>query len=207
MVPYKRMDLIVEAFSRMPNRRLIVVGEGPDFDRLRAKAGPNVTLIGHQSAERLTQYLQMARAFIFAAEEDFGIAPVEAQACGTPVIAFGRGGATESIVDGQTGVLFREQTVESLVDAVKRFEAIGTWDAQRIRRRAECFAPEHFRTKFAKLVDREWAAFRAAISDGIEPLAEPTFAVPLPAIDPRTLDLDGPVAAVEDDEVLTAGDE
>jgi hypothetical protein len=148
----------------------------------------------------------MARAFIFAAEEDFGIAPVEAQACGTPVIAFGRGGATESIVDGQTGVLFGEQTIESLIDAVERFEAIKTWDAQRIRRRAECFAPEHFRRQFAKLIEREWTAFKTAITDGAEAVVEPKVEIPLPAIDPRTLDSNGPIEAMDDEKILTMGD-
>ena len=93
LVPYKRVDLIIEAFNRMPDKKLIVVGDGPDFDKLKAMAGPNVRLLGRQPGERLRRYLQLARGFIFAAEEDFGIAPVEAQACGTPVLAYGRGGA------------------------------------------------------------------------------------------------------------------
>lgn len=97
MVPYKRMDLIVEAFATMPDKRLVVIGEGPEFEKVKAKAGPNVELLGYQGSEVLRDYMQRARAFVFAAEEDFGIMPVEAQACGTPVIAFGKGGVLETI--------------------------------------------------------------------------------------------------------------
>jgi UDP-N-acetylmuramyl pentapeptide phosphotransferase/UDP-N-acetylglucosamine-1-phosphate transferase/glycosyltransferase involved in cell wall biosynthesis len=163
LVPYKRVDLIAEAFSRMPHRRLIIVGEGPDFEKIKAKAGPNVKLVGHQPFERLRQYMQMASAFVFAAEEDFGIVPVEAQACGTPVIAYGRGGVTESVISGETGLFFNEQTVDSLVAAVEQFEIdrdAGRWDAARIRRHAERFSTERFREQFAALITHEWEAFR-----------------------------------------------
>ena len=110
MVPYKKMHLIVEAFSKMPDRTLVVIGAGPQFRRCQALAGPNVKMLGYQSNAVLLQYMQKARAFIFAAEEDFGITPVEAQACGTPVLAFGRGGASETVLDGVTGLLFHEQS-------------------------------------------------------------------------------------------------
>lgn len=98
MVPYKKMPLIVEAFAAMPDKRLVVIGDGPELARCKAVAAPNVELLGYQPFEVLRDYMQRARAFVFAAEEDFGITPVEAQACGTPVIAFGRGGACETIV-------------------------------------------------------------------------------------------------------------
>lgn len=97
MVPYKKMDLIVEAFTAMHDKKLVVIGTGPDFDKIKEKAGPNVQLLGFQPFEILQKHLQRAKAFVFAAEEDFGIAPVEAQACGTPVIAYGKGGALETI--------------------------------------------------------------------------------------------------------------
>jgi glycosyltransferase involved in cell wall biosynthesis len=162
MVPYKRLDLIVGAFSqRMPHRRLIVVGQGPDLKKLRATAGPNVQLVGHVPPERLCQYMQRARAFVFAAEEDFGITPVESQACGTPVIAFGRGGVTESVIDGRTGVLFHEQSTDALVDAVARFESQSHWDPAAIRRNAERFSAEKFRTRFSDLVRDHWTTFAA----------------------------------------------
>ncbi len=130
LVPYKRFDLIVRAFALMPDKRLIVIGDGPEMPRVRHCAGANVTLLGFQNNQVLLGHLQHARAFITAAEEDFGIITVEAQACGTPVIAFGRGAALETVVgldDGRgrpaTGVFYEAQTPEAIVAAVRRFEA------------------------------------------------------------------------------------
>lgn len=127
MVPYKKMDLIVEAFASMPQRKLVVIGDGPDMEKVRAKAGPNVEILGHQPFDVLKDHLQRASAFVFAAEEDFGISVVEAQACGTPVIAFGRGGARETVIDEKhahpTGLFFDEQNVDAIRRAVDRFEA------------------------------------------------------------------------------------
>jgi glycosyltransferase involved in cell wall biosynthesis len=126
MVPYKRMDLIVEAFSQMPDKKLIVIGDGPDYNKIKSKAGKNVSLLGHQSFDVMRSYLAKAKAFVFAAEEDFGIVPVEAQACGTPVIGFAKGGLLETVrglnQPRPTGVFFEEQTTDSLVKAVKLFE-------------------------------------------------------------------------------------
>jgi glycosyltransferase involved in cell wall biosynthesis len=160
MVPYKRIDLIVEAFARMPHRRLIVVGQGPEMSRIKAKAGPNITFMGHETCERLRRHMQLARAFVFAAEEDFGIAPVEAQASGTPVIAYGRGGATETVIEGVTGILFESQTVESLISAVERFEQ-REWNPARIRRHAEQFSAAQFREQITNQVRHDWTAFKA----------------------------------------------
>ena len=111
MVPYKKIDLIAEAFSRMPEKKLIIIGDGPEMDKVRAKAGSNVELLGYRDNATLRSHLQRAKAFVFVAEEDFGIVPVEAQACGTPVIAFGRGGVAETVIPGKTGILFYEQSV------------------------------------------------------------------------------------------------
>ncbi len=126
LVPYKKMHAIAEAFKLLPNKRLLLVGDGPEAQRVRSSAGPNVEMLGHVTNEALRDYLRGARAFIFAAEEDFGITPVEAQACGTPVIAFGRGGATETIVglgnSRPTGVFFNQQTPEAIAAAVQNFE-------------------------------------------------------------------------------------
>jgi len=158
LVPYKRVDLIVEAFRRMPDKRLVVIGDGPEFERIKALAGPNVRLVGHQSHDRLVQYMQLARAFVFAGEEDFGIVPVEAQACGTPVVAFGRGGVTETVLDGTTGVFFGEQAPAAIVDAVERFEQHGPWDPRPIRAHAERFAAGVFRRHIAREVAAHWAA-------------------------------------------------
>jgi glycosyltransferase involved in cell wall biosynthesis len=158
MVPYKRMDLIVKAFSQTPERRLIVIGDGPEMKRIAAVAGRNVTILGYQSFEILHDHLRRARAFVFAAEEDFGISIVEAQACGTPVIAFGKGGALESVVglphERATGVFFREQTIESLIEAVNRFEKnVRYFDPRHCRRNAERFSAENFKAKLTSFVE------------------------------------------------------
>lgn len=157
MVPYKRMDLIVEAFAQMPDRKLVVIGDGPEFPKVQAKAkgASNVQLMGYQPFEVLRDYMQKARAFVFAAEEDFGIAPVEAQACGTPVIALGRGGATETVLDGETGVFFEGQHPSSLIGAVERFERLS-FDPVHIRKNAERFSIARFRHEFRELVQREF---------------------------------------------------
>ncbi|WP_230970779.1 glycosyltransferase family 4 protein [Nitrogeniibacter aestuarii] len=129
MVPYKKIPMIVEAFSRMRDKKLVVIGDGPELARVRELATPNVSVLGFQPTEVLVDYIKRARAFVFAAEEDFGIAPVEAQACGTPVIAYGKGGVLESIVgvgDGaRTGLFYPSQTPEAVVEAVKAFEKPG----------------------------------------------------------------------------------
>jgi glycosyltransferase involved in cell wall biosynthesis len=166
LVPYKRVDLVVEAFGMMPDRELVVIGDGPETPKIRAKAGPNVRLLGQQPFPVLRDHLQRARAFVFAAEEDFGIAPLEAQACGTPVIALSKGGALETIrgLDSPepTGVFFDEQTPASIVDAVERFER----EAHRIRAE-ECrdnarrFSVERFREEFRRYVEAQLSELRA----------------------------------------------
>ncbi len=158
LVPYKRIDLAIEAFKRMPNRRLLVIGEGPELEKYRANISPNVRLLGYQTPDRLRQYMQRARAFVFAAEEDFGITPVEAQACGTPVIAYGRGGVTESVIHGVTGLLFKDQTAEALMEAIEDFEG-RQWDPKAIRANAERFSIARFREKFAGVTRKEWTDF------------------------------------------------
>lgn len=172
MVPYKRIDLIVEAFTSMPERKLVVIGDGPDYKKIMVKAGPNIQLLGYQSDEILREYLQRARAFVFAAEEDFGIAPLEAQACGTPVIAFGKGGALETIISdvnlengGQlTGVFFGEQTKESLCAAVKEFESrITEFLPSACRENAIRFSPERFRSEFSSFVQQAITRFNSTL--------------------------------------------
>ncbi|NNV08011.1 glycosyltransferase family 4 protein [Geobacillus sp. C56-T2] len=159
MVPYKKIDLIVEAFSQMPDKKLVVIGDGPDFQKVKAKAGPNVELLGYQPFEVLRDYMQRAKAFVFAAEEDFGITPVEAQACGTPVIAYGKGGALETVrgygqVEKPTGLFFEEQNVSSLVHSIELFEKIsGDIQYQDCRENALRFSPERFRKEFEDYVN------------------------------------------------------
>jgi len=163
MVPYKRIDLIVEAFNQMPGRKLLVVGDGPEFRRVKAHARGNVTFLGYQPADVLRRHMQKARAFVFAAEEDFGIVTVEAQACGTPVIAFGRGGSTETVVDGITGLLFRHQTAEAVRQAVEDFESEpGAWDAAVIRSHAQRFSVPRFCDEFRDFVETHWSDFRTS---------------------------------------------
>ena len=158
MVPYKQMHLIVEAFTKMPNRKLVVIGDGPKYKYAKSIATSNTRILGYQSNQILLDNLRRCRAFIFASEEDFGIAPLEAQACGTPVIAFGRGGARETVVDGITGLHFHEQTTDSIIDAINRFEAAGDiYDHQKIRAHAETFSTVVFREKFSQFVSEKWA--------------------------------------------------
>lgn len=155
MVPYKKIDIIVEAFKLMPNKRLVVIGDGPDFDKISTFVSgyANIDLLGFQKFEVLKDYLQQAKGFVFAAEEDFGITPLEAQACGTPVIAFGRGGALETVKDGVTGLFFSEQTPQAIVDAVTLFEQ-SEWSAQDCRMQAEQFTCERFHQEILSLVAR-----------------------------------------------------
>lgn len=164
MVPYKKMHLMVEAFAKMPEKRLIMIGDGPQFKRIKKLAPPNVTLLGYQPFAVLLSHLQRARAFIFAAEEDFGIAPLEAQACGTPVLAFGSGGAAETIIDGKTGLHFHEQSADAIIDAVQRFEALDIpFDPHVIRSNALRFSVENFKTEFSRFVWSRWDAHNAAL--------------------------------------------
>jgi glycosyltransferase involved in cell wall biosynthesis len=166
LVPYKKVPVIVEAFRGMPNRRLVVVGDGTDMKRVKALAGPNVEVLGHQPTEVLRDLMQRARAFVFAAEEDFGIAPVEAQACGTPVIAYGRGGACETVRGeghaSPTGVFFSAQTPAAVAMAVEEFERKRERIAPRAcRDNARRFAIGVFRERYASFVESCWEQFRA----------------------------------------------
>ncbi len=165
MVPYKRMPLIIEAFNQMPDKKLVVVGDGPDFNRAKALAKSNVKLLGFQPTLTLRNLMQRARAFVFAAEEDFGITPIEAQACGTPVIAFGRGGAMETVLSFDehpqpTGVFFDEQSVDSIVAAVERFEAQAhLLTSENCWRNAQRFSEQRFREEFKTFVTAQVKCF------------------------------------------------
>lgn len=162
MVPYKKMDLIVEAFTQMPNKKLIVIGTGPDFDKIQkiAKGHENIKLMGYQSFEVLKDHMQRAKAFVFAAEEDFGRVPVEAQACGTPVIAYGKGGVLETvrglgIKDKPTGIFFDKQTKDSLIDAVNKFEQQNNLIKYKdCRENALEFGLDKFKYNFKNYVDK-----------------------------------------------------
>jgi glycosyltransferase involved in cell wall biosynthesis len=164
-VPYKRIDLIARAFARLPDRRLVIAGSGPELPKIRAAAGPNVELVGQVTRDEAKSLLGGARAFLFAAEEDFGIAPVEAQARGVPVIAYSRGGTLETVHgldrDPPTGVFFHEQSESAIADALRQFET----NAHRIeptacRANAERFAEHVFRSEFSTFVEHEWQSFQ-----------------------------------------------
>ncbi len=153
MVPYKKMDLIVETFSQFQDKKLIVIGDGPEMQKVKNKAKKNIEILGYKPDAVVKQYLQKARGFIFAAEEDFGIAPVEAQAAGTPVIAFGKGGARETIIENETGIFFNEQTVKALGEALLHFDTV-TWDPLKIRNNALRFNKERFQREFLNFINK-----------------------------------------------------
>jgi glycosyltransferase involved in cell wall biosynthesis len=165
LVPYKRVDLLVEAFSHMPQRRLLVIGDGPEMEKIRKKAKSNIEILGYQNDEEMKVYMQGAKAFLFASVEDFGITPVEAQACGTPVIALRRGGACETVrpfgESQATGLFFERQDVASVVDAVERFEKICHLINPKDCRMNACrFSGERFRSELSAYVHKKWDMFR-----------------------------------------------
>jgi hypothetical protein len=153
LVPYKRVDLLLEAFARLPHYKLVVIGNGPELSKLRHKASPNVHLKGSVSGAELRDYLARAKAFVYAGEEDFGISMVEAQACGTPVLAFARGGAAEIVVDRETGLLFHQQTPDAIVSTISEFERDWQFDPARVRRNAIRFSVSRFRDGFRRATD------------------------------------------------------
>ncbi|MCD5974153.1 glycosyltransferase family 4 protein [Pseudomonas quasicaspiana] len=167
MVPYKRMPMIIEAFAAMPDKRLIVIGDGPEMAKAKLIHAPNVTLLGFQPFAVLLEHMRNAKAFVFAAEEDFGISPVEAQACGTPVIAFCKGGVLETVCGldhpQPTGVFYDQQTVSSLVAAVGEFEAAhARISVQACRANAERFGAQRFEDEMRSFVESRLAAAHLA---------------------------------------------
>jgi glycosyltransferase involved in cell wall biosynthesis len=150
VVPYKRIDLAVAACARL-GRRLIVAGDGRALEAVRREAGPEAEFLGKVPDERRDELLGGARALLFPGQEDFGIVPVEAQAAGAPVIAYGVGGASESVLDGQTGVLFGEQSVAALAAAIERFEGM-LLDGEQARQNARRFGRERFRAEMAEVI-------------------------------------------------------
>ena len=165
MVPYKKIDLIVESFSHMKDKKLVVIGDGPDMEKIKAKASSNIEILGYQNNDVMQEYMRNAKAFVFAAEEDFGITPVEAQACGTPIIAFGKGGALETVVgknaENPTGVFFEEQKIESLVTAVNAFEREQhIYTPENCRSNALKFSTDRFNQEFSTYIEDKWNLFQ-----------------------------------------------
>lgn len=164
LVPYKRIDLIVEAFSSMPDKTLVVIGDGSEMNKIKSKASRNIEILGYQSNEVLVDYMQNAKAFVFAAEEDFGITPVEAMACGTPVIAFGKGGALETIrplgESEPTGIFFDSQLVSAVATAVETFENnIHMFTSDNCRKQALKFSADRFKHELQMSIQKKWETF------------------------------------------------
>lgn len=161
LVGYKKTDLIIDAFRNLPDEEIIIIGDGPEKEKLMKNLPSNVKLLGFQPQEKIISLLQEAKAFIFAAREDFGIAPVEAQACGTPVIALNAGGTLETIVnidcDNPTGILFESQDRESIINAIKRFNEIsGKITSDNCRKQAERFSSSTFRNNIKIYIEKSW---------------------------------------------------
>nr|WP_315874390.1 glycosyltransferase [Leptodesmis sichuanensis] len=166
LVSYKKIDLIVRAFNQL-GRSLVVIGEGPELESIRRIAQPNVQVLGWQPHEVMAQYMAQAKAFVYAAYEDFGIAPVEAQACGTPVIAFGAGGTLETVRDIRqhpekgTGVLFQQQTEAEVMQAVEVFESYESqFQPDLLRSHAGIFNPQIFQERYLAFLERCYQEFR-----------------------------------------------
>ncbi len=151
LVPYKKIDLAMKAFET-GNRTLVVIGDGPERKKLEASASRNVRFLGWKPDEALRDYYRRAKALIFPGEEDFGIVPLEAQACGLPVIAYGRGGALETVKRQETGLFFEEQTAQSLLEAIRRFE-LTPWDPAAARVNALAFGRERFKNEMKSFIE------------------------------------------------------
>ena len=165
MVPYKKIDLIVEAFSQT-DKKLLVIGDGPDMAKIKSKAGKNVELLGFADDETMADLMGRAKAFVFAAEEDFGITPVEAQACGTPVICFGRGGARETVRDGESGLYFMEQNAKELLAAVAKFEQnYDKFEPAKIRENSLKFSRARFEAEIKSYVEKKYEEFKDGLND------------------------------------------
>ena len=163
LVAYKKIDLVIEAFNQMPDKKLIVIGGGPNLQAYRKLAKSNIDVMGYQPLDVLKEKMQHAKAFVFAADEDFGMVPIEAESCGTPVIAYGHGGSLETVCEGKTGLFFKEQTVEAVVEAVRRFESLGPqpFSPQDCRQWAEGFSEERFKEEIKTFVEQKFMEFNS----------------------------------------------
>lgn len=162
LVAYKKIDTIIEAFNQMPDKKLVVIGGGPNLEAYRKLANDNVTVMGYQPFDVLKDKMQHAKAFVFAADEDFGMIPIEAQSCGTPVIAYGHGGSLETVNGGKTGLFFNEQTPETIVEAVNKFEAMGSqpFAPADCRQWAEGFSEKRFKREIKEFVEEKYEEFK-----------------------------------------------
>jgi len=157
IVPYKRHDLAIDAFNKN-GRDLIIVGDGPERSRLKPKAKPNIKFLGRQPDNVVADYLQRCKGFVFPGEEDFGIAPLEAMACGKPIIAYRKGGALETVVEGVTGFFFTEENSDALNEALLLLEQIS-WSSEKIALHASHFSKERFEKRFMNFVEAKLNSF------------------------------------------------
>jgi glycosyltransferase involved in cell wall biosynthesis len=158
-VPYKRVDLTIQAFNQLGSP-LVIIGDGPEMEAMQQQAKGNISFLRNPADAVVSDYMERCRGFIFPAEEDFGITVVEAQAAGAPVIAYGRGGCTETVIPDKTGLLFPQQTVTSLVDAVRHFnDNQSNFNAEIIRQHAESFSEQRFRDELSTFVANQWSNF------------------------------------------------
>lgn len=164
LIPYKRVDLAVEAFNRL-GLPLKIIGDGPERKQLEKLSRANITFLGYQSDSVVKEHYAKCKAFVFCPEEDFGIAPLEAQASGRPVIAYGSGGALDTVIDGKTGLFFDSQTTESLIAAIKQFEKME-FDATAIRKHAVGFDKEIFKEKIKNFVEEKYDEHKQALKIG-----------------------------------------
>ncbi len=163
LVAYKKIDIVIEAFNRMSDKKLIVIGGGPNLETYKKMAGPNVQVSGYQPFDVLKEKMQHAKAFVFAADEDFGMIPIEAESCGTPVIAYGHGGSLETVCYGKTGLFFNEQTPDAIIEAVERFESMGAkpFDYKECRKWAEGFSEARFKKEIKDFVETKYKEFKS----------------------------------------------
>jgi glycosyltransferase involved in cell wall biosynthesis len=164
--PYKKVDLAVRAFNES-GKQLVVIGDGPQVKQLKKITNSNIILMGKQPDDVLIDYYSRCKAFIFPGEEDFGITPLEAMACGKPVIAYSKGGALDTVVERKTGIFFHEPTESSLLDAVSTSEKIN-WDGERIREHARQFDVAITRENLESFILEKYQEFHRALNEGID---------------------------------------
>jgi glycosyltransferase involved in cell wall biosynthesis len=152
LVPYKKTKLIVEAFNKMPDKKLVVIGMGEEYNKIKNIAKSNIEILGYQDDEIAIKYMQKAKAFVYAAIEDFGIVPIEALACGTPVIALNKGGTAETIINGLNGIHFENQTTQDIQNAVKKFEKT-TFDLEKVVKTALKYI--NFKENLKNFIDKK----------------------------------------------------
>ncbi len=154
LVSYKKIDIIIQAFNNLTKKKLYIVGDGPEKTKLKKLASDHIQFLGNISQKKLVTLLQRAKAFVFAADEDFGILPVEAQSCGTPIIAYKKGGLLETVIENETGVFFDKQVPESIVDAINRFEKIH-FPPYKIRQNALRFSKDRFEREMKTFIEEK----------------------------------------------------